>query len=246
MKFTLLPTIDIMLDLYQQPRGLERFQAYLKTLQGNTQGDLALPIGGFNPMAKEHIIEKLTQLKQLDTELIVENILNDLNQKFAQQNANRHFKVALNVSDDLKGGWTNRFASDYDSKFGFSGLINRDFCTPIFWTSEDFTQAKISQRTLEYALRTIYWLTTPKPKTLKEHLAQEIFVASESQGKNQLQMADFEDFDKFYTENQHSDNYQLIFNFFYGDQASLSLGFKPYGMNGNNTGFDYAIYRANQ
>jgi hypothetical protein len=244
MRFTLLPILDLMLDFYQQPRGLERFQTYLKTLQGDTQNDLALPIGGFNPMAKEHILDKLRQLKELSAEEIMENALQDLNQKFAQPNPDSHFKVALNVSDDLKGAWTNQFTSDYDSKFGFSGLIKRDFCVPVFWTSEDFTPEKIKQRTLEYALRTIYWLSKPKPKTLAEDLAQEIFVASQIPVQNQEQTADFADFDKFYTENQNSDNYHLIFNFFYGNQAAESLGFPVYGLFKNSTGFDYARYRA--
>ena len=57
MSFELLPIIDKMLDFYQNPRNSDRFQVYLKMLQGDTKGDLVLPIGGFNPMAKEHILD---------------------------------------------------------------------------------------------------------------------------------------------------------------------------------------------
>jgi hypothetical protein len=35
MKFELLATIDIMIDLYEKPRTFERFREYLKTLQGD-------------------------------------------------------------------------------------------------------------------------------------------------------------------------------------------------------------------
>lgn len=240
MTFELLPTIDIMIDLYEQPRTFERFQEYLNILQGDTKGDLAIPISGFNPMAKEHLLDKLKELKYLGAEEVIKEALKDLNDQWISKNPKRNFKVALNLSDDLKGGWTNRFTSDYDSKFGFNGLINRDFCTPIFWTSEDFTKDEIRKRTLEYTFRTIYWLTNPKPKTLKEHLEQEIFVATEIKRKDKFQETDFKDLDKFYKDHQNSDNYHIIFNFFYGDNASKSLEFPTYRMVEDITGFDYA------
>jgi len=58
--------------------------------------------------------------------------LDNLNLKVAQQNPNLEFKVALNLSDDLKGGWTNHFTSDYDSKFKLKGFVNKNFCIPVF------------------------------------------------------------------------------------------------------------------
>jgi hypothetical protein len=240
MTFELLPTIDIMIDLYEKPRTFERFQEYLKTLQGDTKGDLAIPISGFNPMAKEHLLDRLKELKNLGAEQIIEETLNDLNGNNFSKNSNRNFKIAINLSDDLKGGWTNRFTSDYDSKFKISGLFSRNFCTPIFWTSENFTKDTIRERTVEYIFRTVYWLTSPKPKTLKEHLEQEIFVASQTKSKGKFTETDFKGLDKFYKDNENTDNYHIIFNFFYGDKASASLEFPTYGIVENVTGFDYS------
>ena len=68
MQFELLPVIDIMLDLYEKPRTAERFQEYLEVLQGGTKGDLVIPIGNFNPMAKEQALQKLIELKTLHAE----------------------------------------------------------------------------------------------------------------------------------------------------------------------------------
>lgn len=240
MTFELLPTIDIMIDLYKQPSNFERFKTYLETLQGGKKGDLAFPITGFNPMAKEHLPDKLVELKKLGAEEIIEETLKDLNDKFISKNPKRNFKVAINLSDDLKGGWTNRFTSDYDSKFKFNGLITRDFCTPVFWASENFTKDQIKKRTLEYVFRTIYWLTCPKPKTLKEHVEQESYVAGEVNFNNQIPKKIFALIDRFYKENQNSENYHLIFNFFYGDKASESLAFPTFGVIENCTGFEYA------
>jgi hypothetical protein len=240
MTFELLPTIDIMIDLYEKPRTFERFQAYLKTLQGDTKGDLVVPIGGFNPMAKEHLLDRLKDLKSLGAEQIITEILNDLKDNDFSKKSNRIFKVVINVSDDLRGGWTNRFTSDYDSKFKINGLFSRNFCTPIFWSSENFTEDLIRERTLEYIFRTVYWPTNPKPKTLKEHLEQEIFVATETKGSSIFQESTFDGLDKFYKNNENTDNYHIIFNFFYGDKAAASLEFPTYGIVENVTGFDYA------
>ena len=241
MTFELFPTIDIMIDLYEKPRTFERFQEYLKTLQGDTKGDLAIPISGFNPMAKEHLLDRLKELNNLGAEQIIKETLNDLNTLNFSRDSNRNFKVSINLSDDLKGGWTNRFTSDYDSKFKINGLFSRNFCIPIFWSSEIFSKDTIRERTLEYIFRTVYWLSKPKPKTLKEHLEQEIFVASQTKKNGKVQEIDIIGLDKFYKDNEHTDNYHIIFNFFYGDKVSASLGFPTYGIVEDGTGFDYSV-----
>jgi hypothetical protein len=223
MTFHPLPTIQIMLNLYEKPRTVERFQEYLKLLQGDSKGDLVLPIGGFNPMAKETLILKLKELQTLKAEQILAEVLSEINLQVSDNNNPKTFKVALNLSDDLQGGWTNRFTSDYDSKFKINGLVNRQFCTPIFWSSEEFTEEIIKQRVAEYVFRTVYWLEHSKPKTLKDHVAQEQFVAQKT-GLTK-QKWHFKPLEDFYQKYQNSDNYHLIFNFFYGDDASKSLEF---------------------
>jgi len=240
MTFEFLSTIDLMIDLYEKPRSFERFQEYINTLQGDKKGDLSIPISGFNPMAKVHLIDKLKQLKKLDAEQIIKDLLSDLNENNSANSLNRKFKVAINVSDDLKGGWTNHFTSDYDSKFKISGLFNKNFCVPVFWSSEEFTKDKIREKTLEYIFRTIYWINSPKPKTLKEHLEQEIFVASQAKSTGDFEKIGFDSLSKFYRENHNTNNYHVIFNFFYGDKASASLEFPTYGVVGDINGFDYA------
>ena len=233
-----------MMDLYERPRNFERFQEYLKILQGNKKGDIEIPIGGFNPMAKEHLLDKLRELARLGAENVIKETLDSLNTKHISVKSGLNFKVALNLSDDLKGGWTNRFTSDYDSKFKINGVFSRNFCIPIFWSSESFTKELIRKRTLEYVFRTVYWQTNPKPKTLKEHLEQEIFVARETKHENVLSQRDFQELEVFYNNNENTDNYHLIFNFLYGDIASSSLGFPTFGIVESVTGFDYSVYLA--
>jgi hypothetical protein len=121
------------------------------------------------------------------------------------------------------GGWTNRFTTDFDSKFKINALVKRQFCTPIFWTSEPYNELLIRQRTYEYALRTIYWLNKPKPNILREFVEQEQFVIQNSPISNQIPQSESQK--NFYLKHSESDNYHLIFNFFYGDDASNQLGF---------------------
>ena len=137
MTFELLPIIDKMLELYQKSRNFDRFQDYLNLLQGETKGDLAIPISGFNPMAKEHVLDKLMELKDLCAEQIIAETILELNKTIIKEGSSDIFKISLTLADDLKGAWTNRFTTDYDSKFKLNALMNRHFCTPVFWTSEN-------------------------------------------------------------------------------------------------------------
>jgi hypothetical protein len=242
MYFELVPILDIMLDFYEKPRDLGRFQAYLSLLQGETKGDLARPIGGFNPMAKPHVLDKLKELKALDAEKIMAEALADLNDK---QKNTPVFKVSLTVSDDFQGGWTNRDTTDFDSKFKLNPLIQRQFCTPIFWTSEDYSKDIIHERTMEYAFRTQYWFDKKtKPVTLKDHFEQELFVAKKGtpQYESPKLPCDTVFLRNFYKTHADSDDYAVIFNFFYGDAACETLGFKTFGTKDAMAGFKFARY----
>lgn len=219
MPFTLLPVIDTMIELYKQPRSIERFRQYLAALEGEQKGTLSLPIQGFNPMAKEHVLPKLLELKELGAETIAAQCLTQL------ELADTTIHVSLNLSDDVAGGWTNRYTSDYQSKFRFHGLHNKGFCIPIFWVSEFFSEAMILERVQEYAYRTLYWMDRPKPKTLQEHMEQEVFVAQKLH--KPLPKTDLSTLQDFYGKHRNSSEEPLLLHFFYGDEAARSLGYEP-------------------
>jgi hypothetical protein len=240
MNFELVPILDLMLDFYEKPRDFDRFQAYLSLLQGETKGDLARPIGGFNPMAKAHVLQKLNELKSLDAEKIMAETLASLRSN--QKNA-PIFKVSLTLADDAQGGWTNRFTTDFDSKFKLNALVKRQFCTPVFWTSDNYSTNIIQEITMEYAFRTVYWHDKKtKPQTLKDHVEQEQFVAKKTTYKLPKPECDVPSLRQFYKTHADSDDYALIFNFFYGDAASESLGFKTFETKDAFAGFKFARY----
>lgn len=239
MQFELIPILSVMEELYETPRSPARFKEYLAKLQGRTKGDMVLPIGGFNPMAKEHILEKIHELQVLQAEDLIREVLAELNAKQHGKQAIT-IKVVLNLADDLKGGWTNHYTTDFDSKFKINALVVRNFCTPYFWTSEDYNLTSIKRKTLEYAYRTIYWKQNEKPKTLAGHFAQEVFVQQQITPTDTiLETTDWGKLEELYQTFEDSDDYSLLFNFFYGDEASASLGFATFGVE-ERAGFRYA------
>ena len=241
MEFAFVPIIDTMIVFYEKPRNSERFKDYLKILQGSTKEDLELPIGNSNPMGKDHVYQKLVELKALDVEKILEETLVELNKRLPKT-PDTVFKIVLNLSDDLKGGWTNRYTTDYDSKFGSNALLKRNFCTPIFWTSETYDKEMARHRTMEYAFRTVYRTAHSKPQTLKKHIEQEIFVARNANEEKRVRPINFDELNSFYLKHQDSENYSLNFNFMYGDKISESLAFPTYGVKDKMAGFKLAYH----
>jgi hypothetical protein len=238
MPLHLLPTINKMIDLYEKPRSMERFQEYLKLLQGDTRDDLAFPIGNFNPMAKEHVLEKLKLLRMLKAEAIIEETLAGIDLPIKEE-----IHVALNLADDLKGAWTNHYTTDYDSKFKLNALLKRNFCTVLLWTSEEHTPDLVEQRTREAVYRNAYRLTYPQPLTLEEHIEQERFVAKYCSLEPDS-LFQFPDAEAFYLKHRKTEEYHIIFNFLYGDEACRSLGFPALGVTQERCGYRFAAVTA--
>lgn len=239
MEFVIKPILKQMADLYDLPRGQERFQKYLFMLQGDSKGDLILPISGYNPMGKPPVQQRIKELIHLNAELIINENLNVINSKYAYVQPAKTYEVVINLSDDLGGAWTDRFASHYANTFDFGAIAKRNFCTPYFWTSDQpYTTGLVIRRTSEAVFRTIHFLQNGKPKTLEEHVRQEVFVTQQlSERLDEDQ--NLEAIRKFYDKHKDSEDYNLIFNFFYGDEASTQLGYKVFG-NPKSAGFKLA------
>ncbi|WP_160716789.1 hypothetical protein [Chitinophaga solisilvae] len=242
MNFELLPVVDAMLAIYVLPAGMDRFQQYLQLLQGNTPGDMLVPAGGFNPMGKKQTAAQLQLLRSLQAERIMAATLDTLN---GGPENGPVFKVALNLADDLHGAWTHHFTTDYDNRFKLSGLIARNYATVVFWTSETYSEELIRRRTLESCHRTRYRISHPPSQTLQEHVAQELYVASQVNYHETHCMADFSLLHEFYTAHAADTDYSIIFDFLYGDEAAAGLNYAQYGIEGEKAGLHYIRHLAN-
>jgi hypothetical protein len=239
MRFEHIPVIDTMIDLYQKPRDMARFKDYLQTLTGGNNNNLELPIMGFNPMAKEHILDKLLTLKALNADKIIEETLEQINKNIKELNGET-FKVVLNVPDDLKGGWTDFYTSDYGCKFKIKNFAKRNFCIPLFWSSEEFSQESIKQIITEFCYRTVYFMQNPINETLEHHVNQEIFVAQNTKSSTSISKIEFQHLNIFYSTHKKSTHFPLILNFFYSDSASEKLGYPLLGIKTKMAGFEFA------
>ena len=244
MKFKVRPILTEIKELYQQEISVDRFKNYLNKLQGSSKADLILPIAGFNPMAKEHVLQKVSELEELQAEELMLEVVETFNKNLeAKINVKQddEFLVVLNLADDLKGAWTNRYTTDFDHKFKLNAFVTRKFCTPYFWSSENYTKDLIVSRTKASLCRTLYWVNNSKPITLEDHMKQETFVAEKCElDLRKSEGEPFVEIKKFFSEHKDSEEQDLIFNFFYGDGASESLAYKQYGIK-NITGFDLAV-----
>lgn len=238
--FELVPTLDRMMEIYRLPSGNIRFEKYLSSIKGSSDNDMEIPLAGYNPMAKDHVLLKMEELQKLNAERVMEDLFSDPQLTECLPDQSKPVKVALNLSDDLKGGWTNRFTSDYDSKFKTNAYLRRKFCVPIFWTSENYSESLIQKRTLEYLYRYIYQQTHRLPAKLKEHLEQEIFVASHFKYPAIPPEWDLPHMMTFYEKFKDTEDYATIFNFFYGDKACETLSFPTFHIKTEMAGFLFA------
>lgn len=229
MQFRIKPVLQQMADLYRMPRDRKRFEKYLQMLQGDTKSDLVLPIAGYNPMGSDHVLTKIEALIDLQIENCIEKELEIINSSMTKTSQNQIFDVVINLSDDIGGAWTDRYASHYTNTFDFGAIARRNFCTPYFWTSElTFAMEQCRERILEAIHRTIFFVRNGSPSTLEEHVEQEIFV-HQNLNKAISSTESHREIEKFYETHKSSDDYSIIFNFFYGDEASESLGYRTYG-----------------
>ncbi len=230
MEFVIRPILHQMDELYNLPRGRERFDRYLYMLQGETKGEMILPIAGYNPMGNESVQQRIQELIRLGAEQLIDQNLRVINTKYSSLLPTQTYEVVINLSDDLGGAWTDRFASHYTNTFNFGPIAKRNFCTPYLWTSDEaFTEKLVMDRAYEAIFRTIHFAQYGKPKTLEEHLRQEAFVSQQGAQITQEDVENFETIRKFYEAHRDSEDYNLIFNFFYGDAASAQLGYKLFG-----------------
>ena len=242
MPFESLPVLDIMIQFYQQERGRKRFEEYLALMYDKKDDALKLPLPLFNPMGKDHVPEKLNELKNLNVESIIEECCRKVSNVLAasEQILPHSYNVSLSLADDLMGGWTNKYSTDYSNCFAPKGLLNRHFVTPIFWTSETYNEAQIRQRVSKTLWRTVYHLQNAYSTNLLEHLQQEAFVIDQI-GFNApaVHHDEYQLIVDFVRQEKNSESRAKIITFLYGDQAAKSLGYLPLGFNENN-GFELA------
>jgi hypothetical protein len=145
MIFKYTPILQDMINLYKRPRTMEdRFVPYMKLVQTPDQKDMAKPLAFFNPMAKEHVLEKLVLLQKQDFEHQMEKYCK------LYSTTGKEINFYFNLADDIGGGWTTR-ESTHDLSLKIAPYLKRHCGVVVFYASEDITEKLIQERVKFYA-----------------------------------------------------------------------------------------------
>jgi len=78
-----VPLLKVQRDLYDLPRGFERFREYIRTITGGSD-ELKLPLVAMNPMGKDHLPPFLDHLLAIDADDVGARALADASSALAE------------------------------------------------------------------------------------------------------------------------------------------------------------------
>ena len=242
MKLEYVPLLQVQRELYQMPRGWERFQAYLNTMVDAETRDLKLPLVAMNPMGKDHIPALLDEYLACDVDELAARAIAEAETEIAQIPGD--FKVTIVLSDDAMGGWTNHYTSEYSHRIESKAYHKRGWLTGLLWTSEKPSAERAVLETLMTVYRGAFIQAHGFAKTLKEILNQEGYAMALAGCIDPALDAE----EIAYTEEViapylDSTDYPTIMTCLFGDAAARSLGYAPFGLS-FHAGFALALYNA--
>lgn len=238
MQFEYVPLLQVQRDLCDLPRGSDRFEQYIATLRGNTLDDMELPLSAFNPMGKDHVAAILDEYMSLNADEIARHCVVDAAARYgggAQQ-----FRVTLVLADDAKGGWTNRYATEFDHRFGGRANHRRGWVTGLLWTSEKPDVQLVQDAASEAVARAAYVARHGYAATLGQMLLQLRAALADSQVRYSLDEEELEYTAEVIRPELDSDVNAVQIACLFGDEAAKELGHQPFGLSAR-AGFALAM-----
>ena len=224
MKIEYVPLLRVQREIYALPPGPERFQRYVEIVRDGGE-----PLSAMNPMGKAHCGALLDEYLALDAESIAERALRD---EMAGREPGARFprRAALVLADDLKGGWTNRAACEYDLRV--PEKVSLEWLSIFLWTSEPPAVESVESAARVALRRSTYLLRNGTPKTLGEVLAQERFTQARH---TPLEGDDLECAAQMIRPllDTPATNMPVVVAALFGDEGAASLGYPPLGLKKN-------------
>ena len=231
MKLTYVPLLATLRSIYAVPRGPDRFDTYLNTTLKPDRSDVEiLPLLIANPMAKEHVTALLDDLLALDADSLGARIAAEAADQLADVPG--EFPVCLMVADDLKGGWTNRVAYEYDFRVGW-GPQGKRFWGPvgILWSSEPASERVVRESLRTAIYRIAYKTKHGAPATLRDVITQEghVMAWAGCEGPT-LDPEDIEYTREVLVPYLDASDKRTVMECLFGDGPCSTLGFTPRGL----------------
>lgn len=237
MHLDYVPLLAVQREIYEIPRGMDRFRAYIDTLRGTDGRDVDLaPLVIANPMAREHVNAALDVLLAMDADGIGQAVARRLSARLAESPG--AYRAALVVADDL-GGWTNRWHWEHELRFGPERLRDRrpgavrdgQWVSAVLWASEEHDATSIASALAAAVLRAAYVREHGAARTLRHKLAQEGEVLALAGADGPLLEPEELAYTHDVIEPHLDDPYtRTAIECLFGDEAARSLGFTPRGL----------------
>ncbi len=253
MDLTYIPLLRLQRQLYELPRGPDRFREYLRTMRNDDSSGLDLPpLILMNPMARDHVPAMLDALLAIDADEIAARAVAEATRELVDEPGDAQLGIV--IADDLLGGWTNRFASEFQVRFprfvrqpagprpphwskGF-------WLSAVLWSSEAVSATAVREAVLTAVYRAAYIARHGDAHTLRDRLAQEGWVM----GRSGCSEPALDDDDRAYTREVlahclDASDVRTAVECLFGDVAARSLGFTRRGLS-SRAGLALALYDA--
>lgn len=229
MQIEFVPLLQKARDLHDVPRGMERFGAYIQTITGGNDSLDLVPLVAMNPMGREHVAERLDQWIALDAEQIAAQAALEAARELHKNTD--VFKLGLVISDDLRGGWTNRYTSDWNVRFSKPANIVGRWISVVLWVSEEASAALLQARVRTAIYRTVYTLKHGPARTLRDMLRQEGAVERWGGASPPPLSAEEVDYARAVIAPHHAaTEWPVVLPCLYGDPAAYALGYPQLGL----------------
>ena len=141
------------------------------------------------------------------------------------------FRVCLVIADDAKGGWTNRYTTEFCHRFESRAMLKRGWVAGLLWTSEPAVAEAAVLEALVSVHRAAWSSLHGSPRSLRDMLAQEGWAMSKAGCTEPALEAD----DLAYTRDAiarylDATDRATLFTCVFGDQAARTLGYPPHGL----------------
>ena len=230
MNIEFVPLLQIQRDLYSLPKGPERFRAYLKTMVNSDGTDVRLPpLVAMNPMGKNRVPDLLDSLLAMEAETAAAHASAEAVSHLASVSGN--IKLGLVVVDDLMGGWTNRYFSEFFHRFEGPAACKRGWMSAWIWSSEAPTLQAVREEVMGVIFRAAYVLEHGAALTLADMLTQEGQVmALAGCSEPSLDAPDLDYTRQVLQPHLEATDLPTLIPCLFGDPAAHALGYPPQGV----------------
>lgn len=229
MSIEYVPLLRLQRELYALPRGMERFREYIRTMTNPETGDLELPLVGMNPMGKEHVPALLDRLLELDADSVAAAAV----AQAREATTAGRYRATLVLSDDLKGGWTNRYTAEFSARFSLHAMLSRGWIVGMLWTSEEPSPGVVRETILASVYRAVWVERHGYSVTLRDRMAQEGFALRRAGAEVTMSDEELDYTREVIRPLLDTEDMPTTITAFFGDRAADSLGFARQGLSPN-------------